>query len=549
MIFRVFAGWLLAICLAAPAAGQERDVEAALARLDADIVVLQAMRGRVQSAPDAEREALQYRQDALSFAALMKLDELVRTVAGFPENDPLRQAVEKRLREDLVDAGQSVFKLVDSVNQRLAAYTADLENLSGASRVETEAYINSLQTMRLKYYEGLVNVVEGRKLLDIPADDVAAPLKDALLLRADSLSGTLDFSGAALEQIKGRLQQDTANADLQAAVQDMSNHHGQSLQRLEEVTTLLERLGEDVEAYKSVLLRQGDTLSLQVLETGVIMSLARDGWNALREVVSAKGPDMMVRGLVFVAILLVFRFLARLTRRAVTAACERPGVDMSTLLKEVLVSVSGGTVMAIGFLMALSQVGISLGPMLAGLGVAGFVVGFALQDTLGNFAAGGMILIYRPYDVDDFVEVAGASGLVKKMSLVSTTITTFDNQTLVIPNSKIWGDVIKNVTAQKVRRVDFEFGIGYGDDVEHAERVLDDIVHAHQKVLDKPEAVIRVHALGDSSVNFVVRPWVRTEDYWEVYWDITREVKLRFDREGISIPFPQRDVHLYQENS
>ena len=135
------------------------------------------------------------------------------------------------------------------------------------------------------------------------------------------------------------------------------------------------------------------------------------------------------------------------------------------------------------------------------------------------------------------------------MSLVSTTITTFDNQTLVVPNSKIWGDVIKNVTAQKVRRVDLVFGIGYGDDVEHAERVLNDIMEGHEKVLDKPEAVVKLHELGDSSVNFVVRPWVRTEDYWSVHWDITREVKLRFDREGISNPFPQRDVHLFQESS
>jgi small conductance mechanosensitive channel len=222
---------------------------------------------------------------------------------------------------------------------------------------------------------------------------------------------------------------------------------------------------------------------------------------------------------------------------------------MSTLLKDVLQSICGGTVMAIGFLMALSQIGISLGPMLAGLGVAGFVVGFALQDTLGNFAAGGMILIYRPYDVDDFVEVTGASGLVKNMSLVSTTITTFDNQTLVIPNSKIWGDVIKNVTAQRLRRVDLEFGIGYGDDVELAERVLNDIVSSHDMVLPKPETMIKLHTLGDSSVNFIVRPWVKTEDYWNVYWDITREVKLRFDREGISIPFPQRDVHLYSEQA
>ena len=203
--------------------------------------------------------------------------------------------------------------------------------------------------------------------------------------------------------------------------------------------------------------------------------------------------------------------------------------------------------MILGILMALSQIGISLTPMLAGLGVAGFIVGFALQDSLSNFAAGAMILIYRPFDVGDFVEVTGASGLVKDMNLVSTTITTFDNQTLVVPNSKIWGDVIKNVTAQNHRRVDLVFGISYDDDIEQAERVLAEIVAAHDKVLKDPEPNIKLHTLGDSSVNFVVRPWVKTDDYWDVYWDLMREVKLRFDREGISIPYPQRDVHLYSD--
>ena len=201
--------------------------------------------------------------------------------------------------------------------------------------------------------------------------------------------------------------------------------------------------------------------------------------------------------------------------------------------------------MILGILVALSQVGISLAPMLAGLGVAGFIVGFALQDSLGNFAAGAMILIYRPFDVNDLVEVPGAAGLVKKMNLVSTTITTLDNQTLVVPNSKIWGDVIKNVTAQKERRVDIEVGIGYGDDIDHAEKILTEIVTEHEKVLTDPKPRIKLHLLGDSSVNFIVRPWTKTDDYWDVYWDILREIKLRFDREGISIPFPQQDVHLY----
>ena len=169
-----------------------------------------------------------------------------------------------------------------------------------------------------------------------------------------------------------------------------------------------------------------------------------------------------------------------------------------------------------------------------------------LQDTLANFAAGVMILAYRPYDVGDMIEcAAGVFGKVSHMSLVSTTILTIDNQTKIVPNGKIWGDVITNVTAQRERRVDLLFGIAYEDDIAHAEQVMWSVVQEHPKILSDPEPVVKLHELGDSSVNFVVRPWVLRDDYWDVYWDLTREVKLRFDREGISIPFPQRDVHFY----
>ena len=135
------------------------------------------------------------------------------------------------------------------------------------------------------------------------------------------------------------------------------------------------------------------------------------------------------------------------------------------------------------------------------------------------------------------------------MSLVSTTILTVDNQTIVVPNSKIWGDVIKNVTAQDIRRVDTVFGISYTDDIAKAEQVLENILKQHDKVLDEPESVVKLHTLGESSVDFVVRPWVAVDDYWDVYWDVTRAVKIRFDKEGISIPFSQRDVHIYEEQT
>jgi small conductance mechanosensitive channel len=179
--------------------------------------------------------------------------------------------------------------------------------------------------------------------------------------------------------------------------------------------------------------------------------------------------------------------------------------------------------------------------------VAGFVIGFALQDSLSNFASGVMILIYRPFDVGDLIEAAGVRGMVSHMSIVNTTILTVDNQTIILPNNKIWGDVVRNVTAQTVRRVDLTFGISYTDDIPKTERVLQEILDNDDKVLKDPEPMVRLHELGDSSVNFVVRPWVHMNDYWDVYWSVTRAVKMRFDEEGISIPFPQRDVHLYPE--
>jgi small conductance mechanosensitive channel len=134
------------------------------------------------------------------------------------------------------------------------------------------------------------------------------------------------------------------------------------------------------------------------------------------------------------------------------------------------------------------------------------------------------------------------------MTLVTTSILTLDNQMIVVPNNKIWGDVIKNVTAQDMRRVDMVFGIAYNDDITKTEEILNDILRSHDKILDNPEPMVRLHTLGESSVDFVVRPWVKIDDYWDVYWDVTKTVKLRFDDEGISIPFPQRDVHVYNNS-
>jgi small conductance mechanosensitive channel len=222
---------------------------------------------------------------------------------------------------------------------------------------------------------------------------------------------------------------------------------------------------------------------------------------------------------------------------------------MADLMREFVVNVVVRAVQFTGLMIAITMLEISIGPLLAVIGAAGFIVGFALQGTLSNFASGLMILAYRPFDVGDVVNIGGVAGTVDSMNLVSTYIKTFDNQRVIVPNNSIWGDTITNVTGLPTRRVDLVFGIGYGDDAEKAKKIMSEILSEHELVLDDPEPNIKLHELGDSSVNFICRPWVKTADYWTVYWDVTAKVKQRFDAEGVSIPFPQRDVHLYQEKS
>jgi small conductance mechanosensitive channel len=246
----------------------------------------------------------------------------------------------------------------------------------------------------------------------------------------------------------------------------------------------------------------------------------------------------------FFGILLATWIISGIFSGLIHRAMKRvPGT--SRLLEDFLVKAARWIVLAIGLIVALAALEISIGPLLAVVGAAGFVIAFALQDSLSNFASGMMILFFKPFDVGDVVDAGGVSGSVDSMNLVSTTIKTFDNKKMVVPNNRVWGDVITNASGVTERRVDMEFGIGYNDDIDKALGILEEIVAAHPNVLPEPAPTIRMNALADSSVNFIVRPWAKTGDYWGVYWDITREVKKRFDAEGIGIPFPQRDVHLY----
>lgn len=360
-------------------------------------------------------------------------------------------------------------------------------------------------------------------------------------------SASIEYFNQQVEAINSQLASapEGDKAALQTSQLVLKQRIGIETESLRNLIVLGDDVGLETSEYKRQVFSVTGNITQDILDSKVLISLLSYWWSAAVDWLGDNAPQQLFQVFIFILILFVTRAVVKLVRKIVTKAVHNKNLKLSHLMQNFFVSMSGNIVWIIGIMVGLSQIGLNLAPILTGFGIAGVIIGFALQDTLSNFAAGMMLLIYRPFDVGDFVFAGGVDGKVSHMSLVNTTIRTFDNQIIIVPNSKIWGDVIKNVTHERTRRVDMVFGIGYGDDLLKAESVLHEIIEAHPAVLKSPEPNIRVHTLNTSSVDFIVRPWVKTDDYWDVYWDVTKEVKLRFDKEGISIPFPQQDVHLH----
>ena len=236
-------------------------------------------------------------------------------------------------------------------------------------------------------------------------------------------------------------------------------------------------------------------------------------------------------------------WLAKRIKKYVASTMEKREVD--ALLASFSSNIIYVALVAFVIIAALGQLGIQTTSFVAIIGAAGLAIGLSLQGSLSNFASGVMIIAFRPFKVGDFIEAGGVSGIVEGIQIFSTQMRTGDNKAVIVPNSNIIGGNITNYSAKDTRRVDLVFGIGYDDDIKKAKEVLAELVSSDERILKDPEPVIAVSELADSSVNFVCRPWVKTADYWGVYFDLTEAVKLRFDKEGISIPYPQQDVHMH----
>ncbi len=257
--------------------------------------------------------------------------------------------------------------------------------------------------------------------------------------------------------------------------------------------------------------------------------------------------DLGVRILAALAILIFGRWVAKYLAKLVRRMMGRSKVD------EMLIRFVGNLIyfilLTIVILAAVSQLGIQTTSFIAILGAAGLAIGLALQGSLANFAAGVLIMIFRPYRVGDFVEGGGVMGVVEEVQIFTTILVTPDNKKIIIPNSQIMGGNITNYSAKDQRRVDVVAGVSYGDDLDRVRSVLQQLIDAEPRILKDPAPTIAVAELAASRVNFTVRCWVKTDDYWDVFFLLNEQIKKRFDAERIHIPFPQQDVHLYQHKS
>ena len=539
---------LLFVCSVATAQPQPVEAPPEVPEAERLLEDIQKLRSDYNALEEAHRQAvgaegavatLQMRNHLFEF--MRQFTGLVELVVRQREEGVKRPVGLRRTRNLLLEMDRRMPKFIDSLEADAAALRAAISEAPEDARNDLVIRIREIEEILDEVYPFFLDHLAHRQALGLEAGSGRQELESRASARASALAGRVELLSQRRAEARKEADASSGDAALQAALRLANEDLEHVASSLWTTCDVMDELGIATEGYRAVLIRGTGEITGAVLDADVLIELLDGALDSVGRWLKRKGPALLARLAVFLAILGLFWMLGGLTRRFLERWAHR-SENVSELSRRIMVSVVSRTVMALGFFVALSQMGVNVTALLAGLGIAGFIVGFALQDTLGNFASGAMILMYRPFDVGDVVEAGGVYGTVHSMSLVSTTILTFDNQTLTVPNSRIWGDVIRNVTAQDIRRVDLEFGLSHAVDVIRAEEVFAAVLKEHPKVLADPEPLIKVHKLTESATQFIVRPWVKWDDYWQVYWELTREVKLRLDREKIPLAIPRVQI-------
>ena len=551
-------GWLggfLLVLLAAWTQAQESDLapvpsvsDMTVAELSQSVSDELASLRAFESYPMPEsferRRTFEIRRDEKTIHALGSIMALADRVLALPGDAPERAKLTQLMqaRRSLIE--QTLVDRFASLTLRLNESLSRQSSLSGALLLAEESFAELIDGQRLQYLSISTQQVLLLQTLEIDDTSLREKVVRTLTYYGEELMGLIHLHHHGLEMLALRQATDGTDMDLIQAARYESERLQLAVTRLRGVVSELEALDGNTLEMRRTLIEERGSLALALVDTDIASVLYAEAAAKFKNWVASQGVATVIALALFILILIVARWLARAARRMTERALRHSDQSISQLLKEMLISISGTVVFLVGVLVALAQVGVSVAPMIAGLGVVGFIVGFALQDTLSNFASGVMILAYRPFDTGDFIAAADVEGTVRNMNLVNTTVVTVDNRILIIPNSKIWGGVILNFTGQHLRRTDILYNVSYSEDLDHVQKVLEDLIAADERFLTDPEPIVRVKQFSDSSIDFVVRAYVKTEEFWETVWALNKAVKQRFDAEGITIPFPQRDVHM-----
>ena len=517
-----------------------------LAELDQSETRIRALTEKAGAAEGADlrilgRQIVEGKLDYLDTVNKLVKNLLAQETEGLPTGE-----LRKRVEADLQSLPEAFVENIEATDEEIVKIRKQRDEAEPADRLSFEHSVSRRVDWLDALYKSYTELLRQMELVGLDASESRVDLTERTTIRADRLAGRLVLVAERMKVVQQRLADAPDDATLKSEIQVLEEQRTTLSRAMSDTAGILDRLGLDSSTYRKTLIKSTGEVTTDVFRGGVFKALVGDWIDESQDWFRTNGRVLAFRLIVFCLILVASRIIAGITKRLLARGSRRSRTKKSALLQKMMQGLAVRVIMILGFLFGLNQLGFELGPLLAGLGIAGFIVGFALQDSLSNFASGVMILGYRPFDMGDMIEAGGVFGRVHDMSLVSTTILTIDNQTLIVPNSKIWGDVIKNVTNQTRRRIDLKFLIAHAEDVERIEGLFKGILQEHPKVLDDPEPMVKLHALGEYAMEFVVRPWVETADYWEVRWDIVRAVKRMFDTEGITIPVPSRDVRLTQ---
>ena len=488
------------------------------------------------------------------FALELELQEKVVSImdqlfglAGVLEQQNEAGIDTENLRDEVVSlvitASNAADQAIDTAIDAFSRGRSTSAEFAGFDRIEFEqSSVDQLEWIKMLFKTKGKTILEIDRL-GLKTENHKTNFVNRLVPFADTLSGQIRLISKEKSAIETTASGQPLSPELDLQLRALRTRELGTLNTLSAIVILMDKADLDTTRYRQLLLQTGE-VSTDLFNPRIVLGILKSELIKMAGHARDNVGAYVTRTIIFLLILLVFKLIANLVSYLILKSFESKRVETSRLMQEMLLALSSKGIMLLGFLVALGQLGVEITALLTGLGIAGFIVGFALQDTLANFAAGIMILGYRPFDVDDIIEAGGVIGKVSKMSLVSTTILTFDNQTLILPNNKIWGDVIKNITLQKNRRIDMEFRVDYSEDIEQVKQLILQVIDGHEKILDDPAATVEMDQMTPSALIFVVRPWVERANYWPVKWELLRTIKEKLDKQGIKIPVARAGIEI-----